>query len=126
MGASKMLIPSLTRFRPLTCAATGTAASSPARIVPHPPDLLKWVKREGGFVNDAVNITHDTTNYGLGLFASAEIPKGSDLIVLPDHVPLKFQSDNNKDDEASSILLHLSNQVPGILFSPYYLRFWTL
>lgn len=68
-------------------------------------------------MNDAVNITHDTTNYGLGLFASAEIPKGSDLIVLPDHVPLKFQSDNNKDDEATSILLHLSNQVPEELWA---------
>ena len=111
MVASKMLIPSLIHFRPLTCAA---AASYPARLVPHPPDLLKWVKREGGFVHDAVKITQDTT-YGLGLVASGEIPKGSDLIVLPNHVPLKFQSD--KEDGAGSVLLHLSNQVPGIFFS---------
>ncbi|OMP12703.1 hypothetical protein COLO4_02853 [Corchorus olitorius] len=48
MAASKMLIPSLTHFRPLTCAASAAAASYPARLVPHPPDLVKWVKREGG------------------------------------------------------------------------------
>ncbi|XP_022776463.1 ribulose-1,5 bisphosphate carboxylase/oxygenase large subunit N-methyltransferase, chloroplastic isoform X2 [Durio zibethinus] len=111
MAASKMLIPTLTHFRPLTCAAT---ASYPARLVPHPPDLLKWVKREGGFVHEAVKITQDTT-HGLGLVASREIPKGSDLIVLPDHVPLKFQSD--KGDGAGSVLLHLSNQVPEELWA---------
>ncbi|XWS34440.1 hypothetical protein CRYUN_Cryun21dG0038800 [Craigia yunnanensis] len=113
MVASKMLIPSITHFRPLTCAAAASA-SYPARLVPHPPDLLKWVKREGGFVHDAVKITQDTT-YGLGLFASGEIPTSSDLIVLPNHVPLKFQSD--KEDGAGSVLLHLSNQVPEELWA---------
>ncbi|XWS22878.1 hypothetical protein CRYUN_Cryun29cG0073900 [Craigia yunnanensis] len=117
MAASKMLIPSLAHFRPLTCAA---AASYPALLVCHPPDLLKWVKREGGFVHKAVKIIQDTT-YGQGIVASGEIPKGSDLIVLPDHVPLKFQSD--KEDGAGSVLLHLSNQVPlvfklVVIFSP--------
>ncbi|XVE91951.1 hypothetical protein REPUB_Repub01dG0055500 [Reevesia pubescens] len=111
MAASKMLIPSLSHFRPLTCSA---AASYTARLVPHPPDLLKWVKREGGFVHEAVKIAQDTT-YGLGLVASGGIPKGSDLIILPDHIPLKFQSD--KEDAAASVLLHLSNQVPEELWA---------
>ncbi|OMO60691.1 hypothetical protein CCACVL1_23950 [Corchorus capsularis] len=115
MAASKMLIPSLTHFRPLTCAASAAAASYPARLVPHPPDLVKWVKREGGFVHDAVKIGHDTT-FGLGLVASGQIPKGSDLIVLPDHIPLKFQSDN-QDGAADSVLLHLSQQVPEELWA---------
>lgn len=108
MAAAKLLIPTLSHFRPLTCAAA-VSASNPARLVPHPPDLLKWIKREGGFVHEAVTITQDTT-YGLGLVASGGIPKGSDLIVLPEHVPLKFQSD--KDDEADSVSLPLSNRVP--------------
>ncbi|XP_021293279.1 histone-lysine N-methyltransferase setd3 isoform X1 [Herrania umbratica] len=111
MAASKMLIPSLTLFRPLTCAA---AASYPTRLVPHPPDLVKWVKKEGGFVHEAVKIAQDTT-FGLGLVASGEIPKGSDLIVLPDHVPLKFHSD--RQDVAGSVLLHLSHQVPEELWA---------
>ncbi|MBA0563274.1 hypothetical protein Golob_008262 [Gossypium lobatum] len=113
MAASKLLIPTLSHFRPLTCAAS-VSASNPARLVPHPPDLLKWIKREGGFVHEAVTITQDTT-YGLGLVASGGIPKGSDLIVLPEHVPLKFQSD--KDDEADSVSLHLSNRVPEELWA---------
>ncbi|MBA0592797.1 hypothetical protein Gorai_009769, partial [Gossypium raimondii] len=113
MAAAKLLIPTLSHFRPLTCAAA-VSASNPARLVPHPPDLLKWIKREGGFVHEAVTITQDTT-YGLGLVASGGIPKGSDLIVLPEHVPLKFQSD--KDDEADSVSLPLSNRVPEELWA---------
>ncbi|KHG01954.1 Histone-lysine N-methyltransferase setd3 [Gossypium arboreum] len=113
MAAAKLLIPTLSHFRPLTCAAA-VSATNPARLVPHPPDLLKWIKREGGFVHEAVTITQDTT-YGLGLVASGGIPKGSDLIVLPEHVPLKFQSD--KDDEADSVLLPLSNRVPEELWA---------
>lgn len=62
-------------------------------------------------MHEAVTITQDTT-YGLGLVASGGIPKGSDLIVLPEHIPLKFQSE--KDDEADSVLLPLSNRVPGM------------
>ncbi|MBA0718116.1 hypothetical protein Golax_005878 [Gossypium laxum] len=113
MAAAKLLIPTLSHFRPLTCAAA-VSASNPARLVPHPPDLLKWIKREGGFVHEAVTITQDTT-YGLGLVASGGIPKGSDLIVLPEHVPLKFQSD--KDDGADSVSLPLSNRVPEELWA---------
>ncbi|TYI51423.1 hypothetical protein E1A91_D12G175300v1 [Gossypium mustelinum] len=113
MAAAKLLIPTLSHFRPLTCAAA-VSASNPARLVPHPPDLLKWIKREGGFVHEAVTITQDTT-YGLGLVASGGIPKDSDLIVLPEHVPLKFQSD--KDDEADSVSLPLSNRVPEELWA---------
>ncbi|MBA0834599.1 hypothetical protein Goarm_006937 [Gossypium armourianum] len=113
MAAAKLLIPTLSHFRPLTCAAA-VSASNPARLVPHPPDLLKWIKREGGFVHEAVTITQDTT-YGLGLVASGGIPKGSDLIVLPEHVPLKFQSD--KDDEADSVSLPLCNRVPEELWA---------
>ncbi|TYH96419.1 hypothetical protein ES332_A12G176100v1 [Gossypium tomentosum] len=113
MAAAKLLIPTLSHFRPLTCAAA-VSATNPARLVPHPPDLLKWIKREGGFVHEAVTITQDTT-YGLGLVASGGIPKGSDLIVLPEHFPLKFQSD--KDDEADSVLLPLSNRVPEELWA---------
>ncbi|KAK8657419.1 hypothetical protein V6N13_035660 [Hibiscus sabdariffa] len=110
MAASKLLIPTLAHFRPLTCAA----ASYPARLVPQPPDLLKWVKKEGGFVHDAVTIAQDTT-YGLGLVATGEIPRGSDLVVLPHHVPLKFHSEI--DDVADSALIHLSNQVPEELWA---------
>ncbi|MBA0862284.1 hypothetical protein Goshw_006767 [Gossypium schwendimanii] len=113
MAAAKLLIPTLSHFRPLTCAVA-VSASNPARLVPHPPDLLKWIKREGGFVHEAVTITQDTT-YGLGLVASGGIPKGSDLIVLPEHVPLKFQSD--KDDGADSVSLPLSNRVPEELWA---------
>ncbi|GMP93262.1 hypothetical protein CsSME_00043170 [Camellia sinensis var. sinensis] len=109
---------SLTHFRPLTCAAIPTSSSSPPapRLVPHPPDLINWVRREGGFVHQAVKISQ-VDPYGLGLVASEEIPKGSDLIALPDHIPLQFGSlELDGGDAAHSVLVNLARQVPGMSF----------
>ncbi|KDP38111.1 hypothetical protein JCGZ_04754 [Jatropha curcas] len=116
MAASKMVIASLTHCRPLTCAATATA-SYPARLVPHPPELIKWVRREGGFVHQAVKISQDGTN-SFGLIASQAIPKGSELIVLPDHIPLKFGPlDFEVADGATSALVNLAQKVPEELWA---------
>lgn len=116
MAVSKFVMASLTNCRPLTCAATATASSYQERLVPHPPDLIKWVRREGGFVHQAIKISQDGTN-GLGLIASHDIPKGSQLIVLPDNIPLKF-GDEDGVDEAHSVLVKLAQKVPGMYFSP--------
>ncbi|XP_031271617.1 actin-histidine N-methyltransferase [Pistacia vera] len=114
MAASKMVImSSLTHhIRPITCAA-----SYHTRLVPQPPDLLKWVKKEGGFVHQAVKISQqqDDDSYGLGLVASQDIPKGSLLIALPDYVPLRFESDAG--DEAHSVFVNLARQVPEELWA---------
>ena len=112
LGASKIL----TQFRPLTCAAaTATAtACHPGRLVPHPPDLIKWVRREGGFVHQAVTIAPSADSCGLGLVASQDIPKGSDLIALPHHIPLRFSSlESEGVDTIDSVLVNLARQVPG-------------
>lgn len=113
MATSKAVMCSLTHLRPLTCAAS----SSASRIVPHPPDLIKWVTREGGFVHRAVKIAPqlDPNGYGLGLVAKEEIPMGSDLIVLPQHLPLHFSS---FDDD--SVLLQLARHVPGNVYCSIY------
>ncbi|KAM0961097.1 hypothetical protein ACFX2I_020415 [Malus domestica] len=114
MAASKMLMASFTAFRPLTCAAS---ASYPARLAPHPPDLIKWVRREGGFVHEAVKIAQDSS-FGLGLVASEEIPKGSELIVLPEHVPLRFGSiESDGGDGVDSVLDDLARLVPEELWA---------
>lgn len=119
MATSKMIMASMTHFRPLTCAAYSTSGSGsyPSRLVPHPPDLIKWVRREGGFVHPAVRIAQDTSN-GLGLLASEEIPKGSDLIALPHHIPFRFSplESHGGDDALHSVLIDLARQVPGICF----------
>jgi hypothetical protein len=117
---------SLSHVRPLTCAS-----SSLSRIAPHPHDLVKWVTREGGFVHRAVKIAQFDSSNGLGLVAKEQIPIGTDLIVLPQHIPLHFTSHHNHSD---SLLLQLSSNVPGIFihFSIYnsiatyllHLLFW--
>ncbi|KAH7839362.1 hypothetical protein Vadar_003183 [Vaccinium darrowii] len=109
---------SITHFRPLTCAAAATSSSSsPARLVQHPPDLIKWVRKEGGFVHPAVKIGQ-VEPYGLGLVASDEIPKGSDLIALPHHVPLQFGSiESDGGDVSYSVLVNLARKVPEELWA---------
>ncbi|KAG8637541.1 actin-histidine N-methyltransferase [Manihot esculenta] len=116
MAASKMVMASLIHRRPLTCAAAVTA-SYPSRLVPHPPDLIKWVRREGGFVHEAVKISQEGNN-GFGLIASQAIPKGSELIVLPDHIPLKFGPlEYENADGATSVLINLAQKVPEELWA---------
>lgn len=112
MAVSKIVLSSLTHIRPIKCAA-----SYHTRLVPHPPDLVKWVKKEGGFVHQAVKIfpQQDNEACGLGLVASQDIPKGSLLIALPDHIPLKFESD--AADGADSVLVDLARQVPEELWA---------
>ncbi|KAJ8574216.1 hypothetical protein K7X08_026021 [Anisodus acutangulus] len=75
---------SLTYARPLTCTAA-TSTLYPTRLVPQPPDLIKWVKNEG-----------------------------SDIIALPHHIPLQFGSDNSHDGGSHSALVKLAQHVPGV------------
>ncbi|KAL0446731.1 UNVERIFIED_CONTAM: hypothetical protein Slati_1801000 [Sesamum latifolium] len=118
--SSKMMLmaTSLTHARPLACAAA-SACLYPARLVPQPPDLIKWVRREGGFVHQSIKIAYleeekpNGLGLGLGLVASEEIPKGSDLIILPHHVPLRFDA---KDGEPSA-LIDLARHIPEELWA---------
>lgn len=101
---------SLSHVRPLTCSSS---SSSSSRIAPHPHDLIKWVTREGGFVHHAVKIAQLDSSNGLGLVAKEDIPIGTDLIALPQHIPLHF----NHDDNSHSLLLQLTSHVPDELWS---------
>ena len=98
---------SLTHLRPLSCAASAAAS----RLVPYPPDLVKWVTREGGFVHRALEIAQLGSSNGLGIVAKEQIPRGTDLIVLPHHLPLRFTT-----LEHDPLLHHLARQIPGIHF----------
>lgn len=102
---------SLTHVRPLTCAGAGAG-----RLVPQPPDLIKWVKTEGGFVHKSIKIAQGDS-FGLGLVASEEIPKGSDLIALPQHIPLKFSGSSSEPENSHSALVKLAQHVPEELWA---------
>ncbi|XP_004228642.1 uncharacterized protein [Solanum lycopersicum] len=113
--SSKMMLManSLTHVRPLTCAA---AAVYPSRLVAQPPDLIKWVKTEGGFVHKSIKVAQGDT-FGLGLVASEDIPKGSDLIALPQHIPLKFDGSTSESENSHSALIKLAQHVPEELWA---------
>ncbi|KZV19559.1 histone-lysine N-methyltransferase setd3 [Dorcoceras hygrometricum] len=108
--SSKMILmaASLTHTRPVTSAA--------ARLVPQPADLIKWVRKEGGFVHQSIKIAHlesDPNGLGLGLVACNDIPKGSELIALPHRIPLKFE-DKNED---YPLLMNLARHIPEELWA---------
>ncbi|XP_058078500.1 uncharacterized protein LOC131226792 [Magnolia sinica] len=100
-------------FRPLTCAAS--SPPYPTRLASHPPDLIRWVRREGGVVHKGLKIA-DVPSLGLGLVASQEISKGSELIALPNHLPLSFRDspDANGSDGA---LIEIASCVPEELWA---------
>ncbi|KAL3379123.1 hypothetical protein AABB24_000039 [Solanum stoloniferum] len=116
--SSKMMLManSLTHVRPLTCAAAAAAAVYPSRLVSQPPDLIKWVKIEGGFVHKSIKIAQGDS-FGLGLVASEDIPKGSDLIALPQHIPLKFDGSSSESENSHSALIKLAQHVPEELWA---------
>ncbi|KAG8382709.1 hypothetical protein BUALT_Bualt05G0105600 [Buddleja alternifolia] len=100
--------------RPLTTSA----CVYPSRLVAQPPDLIKWVRREGGFVHNSVKIAFlEANGLGLGLVASEDIPKGSELITLPQHIPLRFEAKDGDDSSSSNNLIHLARHIPEELWS---------
>ncbi|WOL06603.1 histone-lysine N-methyltransferase setd3 isoform X1 [Canna indica] len=101
---------SLVHRRPLTFRA---AAS---RLVPQPPDLIHWLRREGGFVHPKLRIA-DRDPYGLGVVATDEIPSGTELIALPTHVPLRFDRAPEAADGAHSTLMELAQRIPDELWA---------
>ncbi|CAN7094105.1 unnamed protein product [Brassica rapa subsp. narinosa] len=89
------------------------ASQRPPRLSHHPPDLVRWIEREGGFVHHAVKLSQDTP-FGFGLISTEQIPQGTDLITLPPHVPLRFESD---DAPPSPLLAALARRVPEELWT---------
>ncbi|KAK4753843.1 hypothetical protein SAY87_001947 [Trapa incisa] len=117
MVASKILMASLTHYRPLNCSAAAASASGPSRLVQQAPDLIKWVRKEGGFVHPAMRISQDTF-CGLGLTTIERIPKGSDLIALPPHLPLRFESCIGEEAaDAEPVIASLAEKVPEELWA---------
>lgn len=126
MNAKIMLMASsICHSRPLTCAAAGATSASllnHTRVVQQPPDLIKWVKREGGFVHKALKIAQVKPSDGLGLVATEEIPEGSDIIILPEHIPLQFGTSEADDENgAHSALVRLAQHIPGMIVTVFFL-----
>ncbi|KAM0952759.1 putative [histone H3]-lysine(4) N-trimethyltransferase chromatin remodeling SET family [Dioscorea sansibarensis] len=106
LTATAGMAASLAGHRTITCSA--------ARIAPQPPDLIRWVRREGGFVNPKLKIS-DMGAHGLCVVASEDIPEGSDLIALPSHLPLRFKKSPESDGD--STLFELALRIPEELWA---------
>ncbi|KAJ1280917.1 hypothetical protein BS78_04G268500 [Paspalum vaginatum] len=101
------------RRRSLSCAA---ASAATPRLAPQPPDLVRWVQREGGFVHPALRVV-DHPEHGLGVSAVAgdgDIPPGDVLIALPGRLPLRLRRPTGAADD---LLVQLAQQVPEELWA---------
>ncbi|KAG9444464.1 hypothetical protein H6P81_015804 [Aristolochia fimbriata] len=122
MGATKvvMLMAARDSFRNSTATHLRSlqfvSSYHTTRLVPQPPDLIHWVRREGGFVHQDLRIS-DGDSYGLGLVAAREIPRGSDLIALPNHIPLCLQSLDSEGDGPDAVIVQLARRVPEELWA---------
>ncbi|MQL92182.1 hypothetical protein Taro_024806 [Colocasia esculenta] len=114
---------SLVHRRPLTCSAS----TYHPRLAPYPPDLVRWVRREGGFLHPELRIADGGTD-GFGLVAAGHIPKGTRLVALPEHLPLRLRWSDGAiggADRSGSPLFELVNRVPGnALRSLFGAVFW--
>ncbi|KAK3155201.1 hypothetical protein QOZ80_2BG0200190 [Eleusine coracana subsp. coracana] len=111
---STLLSSSLARTqRKLSCSA---ATADAPRIAPHPPDLVRWVQREGGFIHPALCVANHQ-EYGLGVSTGAiegDIPPGELLIALPGRLPLRLRRPTSAADD---VLLQLAKQVRDELWA---------
>lgn len=101
------------RSRSLSCSAASAAAP---RLAPQPPDLVRWVQREGGFVHPALRVANHP-EHGLGVSAAAsdgDIPLGDVLIALPGRLPLRLRRPTGAADD---VLVRLAQQVPEELWA---------
>ncbi|KAJ6820182.1 fructose-bisphosphate aldolase-lysine N-methyltransferase, chloroplastic isoform X2 [Iris pallida] len=105
----------LTAAASLTHLRRPMATCSAARLVPQPPDLIRWVRREGGSVHPGLKIVNDGASSSLGatVLSTQPIPGGSDLISLPSGLPLRFDS----SVEPGSALDRLARRVPEELWA---------
>jgi hypothetical protein len=114
--SSTLLSSSFARSRRgLSCSA---AAIDAPRIAQQPPDLVRWVQREGGFVHPALRVANHQ-EHGLGVSAGAadgDIPPGELLIALPGRLPLRLRRPTGTADD---VLVQLAKQVPGKAFSEH-------
>ncbi|KAJ4792922.1 Histone-lysine N-methyltransferase setd3 [Rhynchospora pubera] len=109
LSTASLRLLSLTRRRSLTCSAN--------RIVAHPPDLVRWVRREGGSVHPNITISDDS-ELGLSVFSTGEISAGSELIELPSHLPLRWNPPASPtSDKDDSVLAQLAQQIPEELWA---------
>ncbi|KAF3331542.1 histone-lysine N-methyltransferase setd3 [Carex littledalei] len=109
LSAASLRLLSRTHRRSLTCSAH--------RLVAHPPDLVRWVRREGGSVHPNLTIG-DHSDFGLGVVSTDGIPAGSELINLPSHLPLRWNHPVGRtSDGAYAVLTKLAEQVPEELWS---------
>nr|ADE77120.1 unknown [Picea sitchensis] len=86
-------------------------ASYSPRLSPNAPDLVQWIRDEGGFVHEGLKLENESFT-GLGLVSSTPISAGTEIISLPRHIPLSLPLVGAPSDQTDSLLSYISAYLP--------------
>ncbi|KAH9295074.1 hypothetical protein KI387_038662, partial [Taxus chinensis] len=86
------------------------------RLSPNAPDLIKWIRDEGGFVHQGLRLDNEGSS-GLGLVSSRFITAGTNLISLPRHIPLALPPLDSAPDHPDAVLIDLARRLPEELWT---------
>eukprot|EP01018_Ginkgo_biloba_P038165 Gb_41393 [translate_table: standard] len=91
-------------------------ASHSTRLSPNAPDLMQWIRHEGGFVHQGLRLD-DGGPSGLGLVSSQTISAGTEIISLPRHIPLALPPLDSAPDHPDAVLIDLARRLPEELWT---------
>jgi len=91
-------------------------ASYSPRLSPNAPDLVQWIRDEGGFVHEGLKLENESFT-GLGLVSSTPISAGTEIISLPRHIPLSLPLVGAPFDQTDSLLSYISAYLPEELWA---------
>lgn len=100
-------------------ASYSTRLSANARdlvLSPDAPDLVQWIRDEGGFVHEGLKLESEGSS-GLGLVSSKAISAGTKIISLPRHIPLALPPLDAGLNQTDAILLRVAEVVPKELWT---------
>jgi hypothetical protein len=78
----------------------------------HAPDLVQWIRDEGGFIHEGLKLENDGFT-GLGLVSSRPISAGIEIISLSRHIPLSLPLLDAHPDDTDSLLLYIARGLPS-------------
>lgn len=60
-------------------------------------DFLKWIQHQGGYIHPAIDLFHDFGDGKRGVVAKKDIAEGEQLLLIPSHATLFWNSKNSED-----------------------------
>lgn len=115
LGTTNILKPRSRQCRPQHNSFIFRASYS-TRLSPNAPDLVQWIRDEGGFVHQGLKLENEGSS-GIRLVTSRPISAGTEIISLPRHIPLALPPLDAGADHTDAVLIDLARRLPEELWT---------